>query len=232
MGTRFHIHVAEQRSEVDAVLSEHGCLPVELLHRLGVLDRSMVAVHLCWLEDREIELFGEARANLAYCPSSNMFLADGVTRIRDLAAAGVTIGLGTDGACSNNRSSIFEEMRQSALLQKVITLDAASITSHQALTMGTRNGGRVLDLPVGEISPGYRADFVGIRLDDLSMQPGPAPESAILPNLAYGMQPWAVDRVVVHGRQIASRGQIQSVPEQDIVKQVERAVASWPAPAM
>src|SRR5579884_4400356 len=99
----------------------------------------MVAIHLVWLAPEEIDLLGRRGAKLAYCPSSNMFLVDGVTDVPDLLRAGVTIGLGTDGACSNNRVSVFDEMRMVTLLQKVHRLDAAALTARQAFAMGTRD---------------------------------------------------------------------------------------------
>src|SRR5436309_5278055 len=89
LGTRFHIHVAEEQHQVEACLEEYGCRPVEWLDRLGVVDESMVAIHLCWLSPDEIALLGERAVSLGYCPSSNMFLADGVTSLPELRAAGV-----------------------------------------------------------------------------------------------------------------------------------------------
>jgi 5-methylthioadenosine/S-adenosylhomocysteine deaminase len=128
-----------------------------------------------------------------------MFLADGVTRLDELLAAGVPVGLGTDGACSNNRISVFEEMRMASLLQKVTHLDAQWIDTETAFRMGTSWGGRLLELPVGEICAGYRADFVGVELEDLSLQPLYPDYEQLLPNIVYAMQPSAVRRVVVDG---------------------------------
>src|SRR6185503_17535168 len=116
-GTVFHVHVAEGRYEGERTLREHGATPIRYLDRLGVLGPRMVAVHCVWLDSEEIALMGARRAALAYCPSSNMFLGDGITRIPELRKAGVRVGLGTDGGCTNNRLSVFEEMRMAALLQ-------------------------------------------------------------------------------------------------------------------
>ena len=121
----YHIHVAEEPFEVEQVKKEHdGLTPVEFLDSLGVVDDTMTIVHGVWLKDSEIDTLGKAHAHLAYCPSSNMFLADGITDIPHMRKAGVQIGLGSDGACSNNRISIFEEMRMTSLLQKANTCDA------------------------------------------------------------------------------------------------------------
>jgi 5-methylthioadenosine/S-adenosylhomocysteine deaminase len=227
LGTRFHIHVAEEPFEVEETLAAHGQRPVELLNTLNVLDYSLVAVHAVWLADNEVELLGRRRAKLAYCPSSNMFLADGVTRLPELLQAGVTVGLGTDGACANNRASVFEEMRMAALVQKVHRLDATALSAEQAFAMGTRDGGVVLGMPVGEILPGYYADFVGIDLADLSLQPAPIPESALLANIVYALQPTAIDRVVVAGEEVVHSGTLQRIPESAIIERVQTLMQKW-----
>jgi 5-methylthioadenosine/S-adenosylhomocysteine deaminase len=228
LGTRFHIHVAEEHYQVEQCESEHGCRPVQYLHRLGVVDTSMVAVHLCWLSMDEIALLGAHHANLAYCPSSNMFLADGVTELPALLQAGVAAALGTDGLCSNNQASVFEEMRTAALLQKLHRLDATAITARQVFDMGTSGGGQALDVAVGQIAPGCFADFVGVGMGDLSMQPALA--ETILANIVYASRAPAVSRVVVGGREVACHGELRSVPNAEIVRRVENVVERWPRP--
>ena len=226
-GTPFHIHVAEEPFEVEEILRDYGKRPVHYLDQLGVLDDTMIAIHLVWLDDSEVELLGERKVSLAYCPSSNMFLADGVTRIPDLIRTGVRIGLGSDGGCSNNRVSIFEEMRMAALLQKVNRLDATCVRASDTFAMGTKNGGHLLRLPIGSLEPGYAADFVGIRTDDLSLQPF-APN--LLPfHLVYSLQPSAIERVIVHGKEVVRDGAIQTVNQEKIRALVEKAVSKWPS---
>ncbi len=221
LGCRYHIHVAEEPFEVEQVQAEFGATPVEFLDRLGVVDESMAIVHGVWLKESEIDLLGSRGAQLCYCPSSNMFLADGVTDIAHMMRAGVNIGLGSDGACSNNRISVFEEMRMASILQKAHTLDALSVNYQQAFDMGTKNGGQLLQLPVGQIAPGYKADFVGIRSRDMSMQPISDSGEQILPNIVYSMQPTAIARVVVDGRLTVADGVLQTVSENEIVDRVQ-----------
>jgi 5-methylthioadenosine/S-adenosylhomocysteine deaminase len=231
LGARFHIHVAEERYQVEECLDQHGVRPVEWLDRLGVVDESLVAVHLCWVSPQEIALLGRRSANLAYCPSSNMFLADGVTPVPDLRAAGVRVGLGTDGLCSNSRASILEEMRMAALLQKVHRLDATTVGAQDAFAMGTSEGATALGLSVGRVAASMPADFVGIDLHDLSMQPAPHPERALIPNAVYASQPSAVRRVIVGGREVARDGHLLTVPDEEITARVRRTVQTWPSPA-
>ncbi len=221
-GTRWHIHVAEGRYEVEQITREHGRPPLHWLDELGVVSDRMVAIHCVWLAADEIKVMGARGAGLAYCPASNMFLGDGVTNIPAMLAAGVTVGLGTDGVCSNNRASIFDEMRTAALLQKVSTLSGETLPAETALAMDTRNGGALLGLPVGTIAPGYRADLVALRLDDLSLQP-PGP---VLKHLVHALHPSAIERVVVAGRPVVERGRLLTVPKQEIAARVGRAIAT------
>lgn len=222
LDTCFHIHVAEEPFEVDQVKKEHGIRPVELLKKIGVMDdQRMVAIHCVWLNDEEKKLMGENKAQLVYCPSSNMFLADGVTDIPALIDNGVRIGLGSDGACSNNRISVFEEMRMCAMLQKVHQLNGLAVNYQQVFDMGTKDGADLLQLPVGRIEAGCQADFVGLNLKDISMQPIFKSKEQILPNIVYGMQPNAIAHVVVDGKVTVDNGNILTVPEETIVSNVQ-----------
>ncbi|MFC4766271.1 amidohydrolase family protein [Effusibacillus consociatus] len=217
LDTPFHIHVAEEMFEVEETLQKYGHRPVHYLDSLGVVDDRMIAIHLVWLEDSEISLLGERQASLAYCPSSNMFLADGVTRIPDLLQEGVRISLGTDGGCSNNRISVFEEMRMCALLQKVTRLDGTCITANQVYQMGTKMGGEILRLPIGSLEKGYCADFVTLDLNDLSL----SPKTELFANMVYSLQPNAICDVIVDGKIVKENGKLITVPENEIVKKVD-----------
>lgn len=226
LGTKFHIHVAEEPFEVENVQKEHhGLSTIEYLNELGVVDERMVIIHGVWLKEKEVALLGERKASLAYCPSSNMFLADGITDIPHMLKAGVTIGLGTDGACSNNRISIFEEMRMVSILQKAKTCDAMCLNYEQAFQMGTKNGGIILDLPIGELQTGNKADFVGIDLNDFSMMPLSDNLEQMLPNLVYSMEPTAVKKVVIDGKTTVSEGKLVFVQEEEIREKVNSSIS-------
>ena len=227
MGCCYHIHVAEEPFEVEQVMREHdGMTPIEYLDHIGVVDDSMVIVHGVWLKQAEIELLGRKGGKLAYCPSSNMFLADGITNLVDMKKSGVLIGLGTDGACSNNRISVFEEMRMAALLQKASTLNAMCLNYEDAFRMGTEDGGKLLGLPVGEIKAGNYADFVGVRTDVMSMQPISDSGEQILPNLVYSMQPDAIARVVVNGETTMQDGKLLRISEPEVLEMVQQTMHS------
>ncbi|MHA6534744.1 amidohydrolase family protein [Paenibacillus sp. BAC0078] len=223
LDTPYHIHVAEEMFEVEEILRDYGLRPVHYLDSLGVLDERMIAIHLVWLENSEIELIGRRRGSLAYCPSSNMFLADGVTRIPDLLQAGVRVTLGTDGGCSNNRISVYEEMRMCALLQKVSRLDGTCITAEQVYRMGTSSAGDILRMPIGSIEAGQHADFAALDIHDLSL----APKKELFANMVYAMQPGAVTTVVVGGKIIFEQGKILTVSESSIGGRVDRLFEKW-----
>lgn len=224
LGCSYHIHVAEEMFEVEEVLAKYGLCPIELLDKIGVVDRSMVIIHGVWLKDTEIATLGSKGGQLAYCPSSNMFLADGVTNMEQMLKNGVKISLGSDGACSNNRISIFEEMRMVALLQKVNTLNAMAVTHRQAFQMGTSGGAEVLGLPVGCLEVGKKADFIGISTADLSMQPISETGEQILPNIVYSMQTTAIKTVVVNGQACVSDGNLNLVTEKSVIQGVQRVM--------
>lgn len=225
MHTCYHMHVAEEPFEVEQVMAEHdGMTPIEFLDSIGVVDESLVIIHGVWLKQSEIEILGKKGAKLAYCPSSNMFLADGITNLIDMKANGVLIGLGSDGACSNNRISVFEEMRMAAMLQKANTLDAMCINYKDTFRMGTSDGAKLLGIPAGEIAIGKCADFVGIRTDVMSMQPISKSGEQILPNIVYSMQPDAIARVVVAGKTTMKDGELLNIAEQDVIKMVKETM--------
>ena len=221
--TPFHIHVAEGRYEGDRTLSEHGATPMRYLDRLGVLGPRTIGVHCVWLDDAEIELMGGRRAALAYCPSSNMFLGDGITRVPELMRAGVRVGLGTDGGCTNNRLSIFEEMRMASLLQRVRLLDGAAVDAATVFDLGTRSGAAILGLDAGVIAPGRLADLVAVNLDDASLHP----PSDHLKSVVYAMSPRAVTDVWVHGRRVVDGGRLATVDEGQLLARVRELTRQW-----
>jgi 5-methylthioadenosine/S-adenosylhomocysteine deaminase len=223
-GTPCHIHVAEERFEVEQVKKAHGTTPLCYLDELGVVDEHLDIIHGVWLTPQEISLLGRRRGGLIYCPSSNMFLADGITDIPALKDVGVSIALGSDGACGNNRISVFEEMRMVSILQKARTLDALCVDYHDAYAMGMANGARALGLPIGSLEPGRAADLVGISLRDLSMQPL-SQAGQFLPNLIYAMQPTAIRRVVVNGRTTVKDGELQLRADEEVLAGIRQTMA-------
>jgi 5-methylthioadenosine/S-adenosylhomocysteine deaminase len=225
-GTPFHIHVAEGRYEGERTLAEHGATPVRYLDRLGVLGPRTIGVHGVWLDDEEIVLMGARGAALAYCPSSNMFLGDGITRLPEMLRAGVRVGLGTDGGGANNRLSVFEEMRMASLLQRVRLLDGTALDGPTAFALGTASAAQILGLDAGIIDAGALADLVAVDVEHLSLQP----PSDLLRSVVYAMSPQAVTDVWAGGRRVVERGRLVSVDAAELAARVRELARGW-APA-
>lgn len=166
---------------------------------------------------------GERGAALAYCPSSNMFLGDGITRVPELLAAGVRVGLGTDGGCTNNRLSVFEEMRMTSLLQRVRLLDGAAFPAERAFALGTRSGAELLGLEAGLIATGRLADLVAVDLHHPSLYP----RHDLLKSVVYAMSDQAVTDVWVHGRRVVEDRQLTTVDLGRLLGEVRDATRGW-----
>jgi 5-methylthioadenosine/S-adenosylhomocysteine deaminase len=222
-GCPFHIHVAEGQYEGERTVAEHGATPIRYLDKLGVLGPRTIGVHCVWLDDEEIALMGARGAALAYCPSSNMFLGDGITRLPEMLRAGVRVGLGTDGGCTNNRLSVFEEMRMAALLQRVRLLDGRALDAPTALRLGTRAGAEVLGLATGVIATKHLADLVAVDLGHPSLHP----RTDLVANIVYAMSPQAVTDVWVHGRQVVADSRLTTVDMAELLGRVRQLTRGW-----
>ena len=168
-----HIHVHETAQEIADALASTGLRPLARLARLGVLGENLIGVHAVHLDDSDLDLLTRHNCSVAHCPTSNMKLASGIAPIPRLLAAGIRIGLGTDGAASNNRLDLLQEMRHAALLAKVGSLDATALPAHAALRMATLDGARALGLGerIGSIEQGKSADLCAIDLGSPACQP-------------------------------------------------------------
>jgi len=222
-GVPWHIHLAEEKYQVDQSLERFGARPLHAVSALPVDMSNMIAVHGCWFDDSERALLAERGGSLAYCPGSNMFLGDGVTDLVDLCKRGVRVGLGTDGGCSNNRVSVFDEMRMAALLQKVHRTDGQAIDAETCFRLGTVTAGETLRLPIGKIAPGYRCDLVALDLDDPSLWPVQALEK----NVVYALSPRAITDVVVDGQEVVVNRQLGHVPLDEIQARVSELTRDW-----
>ena len=168
-----HSHVHETRAEIAQGVERNGMRPVQRLHRLGVLGPRLIAVHAVHLEELEIQLLAREGVSVAHCPSSNLKLASGIAPVVRLRQKGVRVGLGTDGAASNNRLDMFTEMRTAALVAKAAAEDACALGAADALEMATLEGARALglDREIGSIAAGKSADLAAIELSSLETVP-------------------------------------------------------------
>ncbi len=173
LGLPIHTHIHETADEIRDSLKQFGIRPLERLARLGLLGPNFIGVHAVHVDEAEIGLLAQHGCHVAHCPSSNLKLASGIAPVADLLRAGINLGLGTDGAASNNRLDLFAEMRLAALLAKGASGDAAALPAAAALKAATLDAARALNLDsqTGSIVAGKRADLVAVDLHALSSQP-------------------------------------------------------------
>jgi len=177
-----HLHLHETTHEIEDSLQRFGVRPVERLHRLGLLSPALIGVHGVHLNVDEIRLLAQHGCSIAHCPSSNLKLSSGFAPITALSEHGVNIGLGTDGAASNNRLDLLQEMRLAALLAKGLSGQADTIDAHQALRMATLGGAQALglDKDIGSITNGKFADLCAIDANDVGLVPCYDPVSLLV----------------------------------------------------
>ncbi len=177
-----HTHIHETKDEIDQSIKLHGMRPIERLHRLGLIGPNFIGVHAVHLDDDEIALLAQQGASIAHCPTSNMKLASGTPPVNALRSAGVNVGLGTDGAASNNRLDLFQEMRHAGLLGKLASGDASALPAADLLHMATLGGARALgiDHETGSIRIGKSADLCAVALDEPATRPCYSPESHLV----------------------------------------------------
>ncbi|HKA85060.1 MAG TPA: amidohydrolase [Acidimicrobiales bacterium] len=204
-----HTHSSETTWEVEQSLERWGRRPIELFHQRGILGPRTVIAHCVWLDDREIELLAQTGTAVAHCPCSNMKLASGAAPLADLRAAGVVVGLGTDGEKENNNLDLLEETKVAALLQKLTTLDPTAGDPWDVLAMATIDGARALGLAgtTGSLEPGKRADLVTVWLGGLHTTPVlHGPNLNVAAHLVFSASGRDVRDVWVDGRRLVSQG--------------------------
>lgn len=217
-----HIHLHETKQEIDDSLKRFGMRPVERLYQLGLLSPGLIAAHGVHLNANEIAVLAQHGCSIAHCPSSNLKLASGISPIAELASAGVNIGLGTDGAASNNRLDLFQEMRLAALLSKGYSGKAdVVIDAHQAIRMATLGGAKALglDSEIGSISVGKAADLCAVSTNDVGLAPCYDPASL----LVYSAGREHVSDVWVGGRIRVANGHLLEASEIELI----RLAALW-----
>jgi 5-methylthioadenosine/S-adenosylhomocysteine deaminase len=203
-----HIHLHETRGEIERSMAEHGVRPLERLARLGLVGPGLVAVHAVHLEDAEIDLLAKQGASVVHCPSSNLKLASGFAPVHSLLKKGVNVALGTDGAASNNRLDLFQEMRTAALLAKTVGDDPQAMPAHAALRAATLSGANALGLDriTGSIEPGKAADLIAV---DFSA-PELSPCYDVVSHLVYAAGRENVSHVWVDGRLLMREREIEN----------------------
>ncbi|MCC4262614.1 amidohydrolase [Pseudomonas aestusnigri] len=225
-GVGIHTHASEQKEEDDAVKAHFGRRSIAQLDHYGILGERTLIAHCVWLNDDEIKRIADTGTAISHCPISNAKLASGVARVPEMLAAGITVGLGTDGPVCNNSLSLFEEMKFASLIQKATRLDATVLPADQILRMATINGARALGVGdrIGSLEVGKQADLLLLDLAQPNLTPTEinAAGGNLLWNLVFAADARNVAAVWVDGRQLIANGRATRVSEQTVITEAQQ----------
>jgi 5-methylthioadenosine/S-adenosylhomocysteine deaminase len=197
-GVGITIHLSESPYEVEHSKNTYGTTSIEMLDSIGFLDQPIIAAHVVWPTPEEFPILLERKVGVINNPTSNMKIASGIAPISDLLAAGVKVGLGTDGAASNNDLDMWEEMRLAALQQKVTQMDPQVMPARSVLNMATLGGAQAIGLSdsIGSLEKGKRADIIQVSTEDVHF----VPMYDVISHLLYVTDEQDVTSVVVDGK--------------------------------
>ena len=225
-----HTHVAETPREIQDVRAQwgekYGQTPLQVLAALGALDGPLLGAHGVYLDERDWQIIEEKRAKsgrsnfrLAHNPTSNLKLASGFADVRKYLQHAITVGIGTDGAASNNDLDMWEEMRLAALLHKATSGDATVVSAQQALQMATIEGAKCLNLDatIGSLEVGKRADIILMDFD----QPHLTPLHNVVSHLVYAAKASDVDTVIIDGQIRVRSGEVLSLDSERVLREAQ-----------
>jgi 5-methylthioadenosine/S-adenosylhomocysteine deaminase len=219
-GVPFFTHLAETRQEVEELRGKTGMGPAAYLDSLGILDELTVVVHGVWLTPEDTEILARRGVPVSHCPESNLKLAAGVAPVPDFLARGLTVGLGTDGAASNNNLDLLGEMSLAARVHKVWRGDPTVLPAPEVVALVTREGAKVLGLEhqVGTLTPGKQADLIVLAVNQAHLTPLYDPYS----HLVYAARSADVRHVMVAGRWLLRDRQLLTLDWEEIASQARR----------
>ncbi len=191
-----HFHANETTDEVDPILEERGQRPLAWADDLGLLAEDSFVAHGVHVDETEIDRLAERGTAVVHCPASNMKLASGMAPVQELLDAGVTVGLGTDGAASNNDLDMFDEVRDAAMLGKLAADDASAVDAHTAVRLATEGSAAALGVDSGRLEAGANADLAVLDLD----APHLTPQHDLVSHLAYAASGSDVRHTVCDGQ--------------------------------
>lgn len=218
-GIPIHIHLSETKGEVDTCREKFGVTPIALMNQIGLFDVPTLAAHCVHVTEDDIAIMAEKQVRVAHNPGSNLKLASGIAPVPAMRKAGVVVGLGTDGASSNNKLDMFAEMRLAALIHKAASLDPFAIKAEEALQMGTKDGAMCLGYDdLGELKEGYLADL--ILVDRSGWHWKPRFNSISL--AVYAGNSMDVDTVMVNGEVLMRHKELLTIDTEKLDYEVQR----------
>ena len=202
----------------------YGTTPIGHLDTLGFFNGPTLAAHVVWPREDEIPLLASRGVRVTHDPSSNMKISSGVSPVTAMLAAGVKVGLGTDGPATNNDLDMWEDMRLAAFLQKVTTMDPEALPAATVLRMATRGGAEAIGLEneIGSLVAGHRADLIQVSLDDMHFVPA---YDDVISQLVYVGDEQDVTTVVVDGKVIMRDKKILTL-DADRIRREANALAA------
>jgi 5-methylthioadenosine/S-adenosylhomocysteine deaminase len=209
LGVPVSIHLCESRFEIDYARENYSTTPIDLLENIGFFEGPTIAAHVIYPTDEEIPILAQRKVGVIHNPTSNMKISSGVAPVAKLLQAGVAVGLGTDGAATNNDLDMWEEMRLAAFLQKVSTMDPQVVPARTALRMATQGGAEAIGLgdQIGALTVGRRADLIQVSLADLHF----TPLYDLVSHLVYVADEQDVVTVVVDGKLLMQEGEVLTI---------------------
>jgi 5-methylthioadenosine/S-adenosylhomocysteine deaminase len=218
------IHLAETADEVAIAQERHRQSPLQYLDGIGFLGPRVLFAHAVWVTPAEYPILKKAGVGVSHNPESNMKLASGTAPVPDYLKEGIALGLGTDGAASNNDLDMFEAMRQAAFLHKLVAKDPRVVSAQQALEMATLGGARALGMAdrLGSLEAGKRADLILVRTDRARQTPLYDPVS----HLVYASRGDDVDTTIVDGRVLMERRAMKTLDEKAVIAAATAAAAA------
>ena len=208
-GIPITIHMSESPFELQYSKDTYGMTSIELFESIGFLDGPTIGAHVVWPTKDEIFILAERNVGVIHNPTSNMKIASGISPVTEMLRAGVNVGLGTDGAASNNDLDMWEEMRLAAFLQKVDRMDPEVMSASTVLTMATSGGAIAVGLgdSIGSLVPGKRADVIQVSFDDVHF----IPTYDVISHLVYVADEQDVASVTVDGKVLMLEGDMRTI---------------------
>jgi 5-methylthioadenosine/S-adenosylhomocysteine deaminase len=229
LGVPISIHLSESPYEVQYSKENYGTTSIEMMDDIGFFDGPTIAAHVVWPTNDEIPILRDRKVGVIHNPTSNMKIASGVAPVAKMIAEGVRVGIGTDGAASNNDLDLWEEMRLAAFLQKVEQMDPEVMPAATVLRMATSGGATAIGLgdTIGSLEAGKRADIIQVGFDDVHH----VPTYDVLSHLVYVTDEQDVSAVIVDGKLLMHRGKFLTIDTSRVASEA-RALAARIASAL
>ncbi len=224
--TLIHTHIGETKTEVDEIFEHYNTTSTKLLQSVGVFEVPVISAHNIYLSDEDIKIFSDNNVSAVYNPISNLKLASGFANLKPLVDAGINIGLGTDGAESNNTIDVLQDIKVGSILQKTITEDATFLNAEHSLRMITSTAAKVAGLEsiIGKLGVGFHADLIAIDRSYPCMTPIYTKDVAeIYQTVVYAADGRNVSDTMVFGEFLMRDREIVAFDEQDVLKNAQNA---------